>query len=332
MTAPVEISLIICAHNPELPRLRRVIRSIAAQDLSASFELILVDNGSQPAIHAEMVEAIDGVEQILVHEPRLGLVFARKAGIEASSADVLCFVDDDNILATDYLTSALKIAAQEKDLGAFGGRSIARLARNPDWLLQHFLARYAVREYREPVTISRPTRELRGYEPFGAGMVVRRPVAERFSDMIGTLKEGLTLGRAGRELGSGEDSIFTRIAFSLGYKVGYRPQLELAHEISAERLKWAYLKRLLEGQARAEAVLDALDGFALPVLSTSETLQPQIRIIRFTRRLLTIGLAEAVGLHFWDDAYVKYRRQAEQLAHAISATYAMPRAIHQRTN
>src|ERR1035437_9739406 len=49
------------------------------------------------------------------------ITHARLRGIKESKGDLLVFVDDDNILAADYLEQSLKIADEFPKLGALGG-------------------------------------------------------------------------------------------------------------------------------------------------------------------------------------------------------------------
>ena len=319
MTPPLPaISIIICTHDPDIRILEEALQAIQGQTGDHTSETILVDNRSALAFAAGMERLVSGTGVRLVQESRLGLSYARCCGISAARAPLLCFVDDDNILAPEYCETALRIARQEPELGIFGGRSLARTRVQPGALCRHFLSRYAVRDNPDPVTISGPERQLRGLEPFGAGMVVRADVARSFLALVDTFETGLPMGRNGSLLGSGEDSLFTRAAFRMGLKAGYRPELSLEHVIADERLRWAYLKRLIEGQARGEAVLDHLDAQwpDVPGLSKGKA----GRLVRFLRRAATTGLPEAIGMTAWERGYLTNREESAALASRLSAT------------
>ena len=140
-----EISIIVCTHNPNLPRLRQVLEAVANQEGAPEYEFILVDNGSDLSVESSLCSIAGGMNNSVLREKRLWLAFARQAGINASVSATLCFVDDDNILAPDYLRKALTISQSEPMLGVFGGRSIGQFEATPGWLCRHLLARYALR-------------------------------------------------------------------------------------------------------------------------------------------------------------------------------------------
>tara|TARA_R110001606_G_scaffold102807_5_gene225415 strand:- start:12818 stop:13822 length:1005 start_codon:yes stop_codon:yes gene_type:complete len=316
---PPRVSVVICTHNPDNALLSEVIAAIGAQADAPSYEVILVDNCSNLPVDPGILQVAGGEYQTCIREPALGLSQARKAGIEAASAELICFVDDDNILALDYLAEAVRIATEEPELGVFGGRSLGRFASPPGWLCRHFIARYAIREEAAPVTMTRPERHSRGTEPFGAGMIVRRPLAQAFADLVRAFDMDLPMGRKGGALGSGEDSLFSRIAYEAGYAAGYRPSLVLHHVITRERLRWPYLARLLEGQAEGEALLDAMDGIAAPIQGDASRSHLARRAARFARRFITVGPAEAIGLYFWDRGYNARSVEAKVVAERISS-------------
>lgn len=315
-----DISIIICTHNPAISTLGEALQAILGQSGEHAAETILVDNQSAPAFADGIRKLMANTPVRLIEEPRLGLSYARCSGINAARAPLLCFVDDDNILASDYAATALRIARQELDLGVFGGQSIARTTIRPGAVCRHFLSRYAVRELPDPVTLTAPDRASRGLEPFGAGMIVRKEVAENFSKLVDAFEAGLPMGRTGNLLGSGEDSLFTRVAFRMGLKAGYRPDLRLEHVIPDDRLRWTYLRHLIEGQARSEAVLDNLDDQWPDIPGFGESHDPISKGARFLRRAASTGIPEAIGMTAWERGYLAGREAAAALAARLSIT------------
>src|SRR5262245_3180408 len=96
-------SVVICTHNPRLDYLRRALDGLKAQALPRDrWELLVVDNASDTA----PVAAADLAwhpRAAVVREDVLGLTAARVRGIAATNGDLVVFVDDDNIVAPDYL-------------------------------------------------------------------------------------------------------------------------------------------------------------------------------------------------------------------------------------
>ena len=118
MQAPV--SVILCTHNPRRDYLSRVLASLRGQTLPAEqWEFLLIDNASrQPLAETWDISWHSCGRHIRVDE--LGLTPARLRGIQESSGKLLVFVDDDNLLAPDFLDQATAISAWCPALGVFG--------------------------------------------------------------------------------------------------------------------------------------------------------------------------------------------------------------------
>ena len=114
------LSVIICTHNPRLDYLRRVLAALQNQTLSSGeWELVMVDNAS----HTPLSGTIDlswHPQGRVVREENLGLAHARLRGIKETRSDLIIFVDDDNVVASDYLERALGIGADCPFLGRMG--------------------------------------------------------------------------------------------------------------------------------------------------------------------------------------------------------------------
>src|SRR5580698_4641162 len=114
------VSVIICSHNPREDYLRRVLDALKAQTLPAKdWELLLVDNASKEPL-AGRFNLSWHPNARHVREDKTGLTHARLCGIAEAKGDLLVFVDDDNVLRSDYLQACLKLSAARPDIGAFG--------------------------------------------------------------------------------------------------------------------------------------------------------------------------------------------------------------------
>lgn len=303
MSKNKDLSVIICTHNPDRALLKEVLAAIAAQDSGLKFEIIIVDNASNPPVLLDQCGPVKN-KALLVTEPKVGLTNARSTGILSSTAQVIVFVDDDNILSENYLNFALSIANTHKRLGVFAGRTLGRFEIKPPWLHRAQLAGYAIRDLGDQ-PIEGLGGSLEQWEPFGAGMVVRREIATTFAELNAAFEMGAPLGRRADTVLSGEDSLFSLIAERLGYKVGYRPELLLEHVIPKTRLTYEYLFKLIEAQGRAEALLRGaqgdLDQAAKPTAFGAFLAR------RFLSRCRHPGLHEAITHLFWDKGYFDER-------------------------
>jgi glycosyltransferase involved in cell wall biosynthesis len=115
------ISVVICTHNPRPSYLARVVEALGAQSLPyEDWELLLIDNGSSEAL-ANLVDLRWHPNARHIREDELGLTAARLRGIAESRGELLVFVDDDNVLAPNYLAEALRIEREWPMLGAWDG-------------------------------------------------------------------------------------------------------------------------------------------------------------------------------------------------------------------
>jgi hypothetical protein len=114
------ISVIVCTHNPVEGYLRRALDALRAQTLPlAQWELLLVDNGSNET-PVPVWDLSWHPNARHIREDKLGLSFARRRGVGEAQGDLVVFVDDDNVLAPDYLDQAKSIM-QDASIGVLGG-------------------------------------------------------------------------------------------------------------------------------------------------------------------------------------------------------------------
>jgi glycosyltransferase involved in cell wall biosynthesis len=250
------VSVIICSHNPRDEYLHRVIDALRAQTLpTKDWELLLVDNVSDKALveHFNLSWHPNGRH---FREDKIGKTHALLRGIGESRGELLVVVDDDNVLRQDYLQICLKISGEYPQLGAWGGSCIPEYEIEPPAELRPWLSGLVIEKITEPVWAKLPVggRAL----PPGAGMAIRRRVAEYYREQV--LRDPLrqALDRSGRSLGSGGDSDIALTGFTLGFGAGRFPDLELTHLISAQRLTLNYLEPLFEGFGYSGIILTAV--------------------------------------------------------------------------
>lgn len=239
------LSVIICTHNPRVDYLARTLEGLRLQSFPADqWELIVVDNASAEPVAAGIDLSWHPHGRCVV-EPSLGLTHARVRGSLETTAPIIVFVDDDNVLATDYLEKALEIGAKYPFLGAWGGSIVGVYEMPPpDYVLRysHMLAiRNVPRDYWSN------TREDFHAVPCGAGMCIRREVVDAWLQDLATRPDGLNLDRVGSRLGSCGDSHLALMSGQLGLGTGVFTRLSLQHLIPAERMTPDYLIRIAAG-------------------------------------------------------------------------------------
>jgi glycosyltransferase involved in cell wall biosynthesis len=189
----------------------------------------------------------------MLHEERLGLTYARLAGIAASRGEILVFVDDDNVLAPDYLAETGAIFERHARLGASGGKSLPEWEVPPAAWVTEFSPCLALRDLGDTVRIGgrEDGQSYPAFAPLGAGMGLRRAAAEAYVREVQRSDRPPLTDRRGRSLASGGDNDIVLTVLAAGWEVGYFPELRLVHLMPAGRLTRSYLARLHQGMARS---------------------------------------------------------------------------------
>jgi glycosyltransferase involved in cell wall biosynthesis len=276
-----KISAILCTHNPREDYLHRVLEALRAQTLPmAQWELLLIDNASQSPLSGQFDLAWHPNARH-VREEELGLTPARLRGVRESNADILVFVDDDAVLAADYLEQALVVGEQWPFVGAWGGSVIPEYEKPlPDWVGDQ-VWRLTVVDVKEDIWSN--LREGFVTIPAGAGMCVRKNVCRHFLERCRNNKDSRALGRKGTELSGYEDVELAHCAMDLGLGTGKSTRLRLTHLIPASRLTLDYFVRQAEGDAASWMLFRAIRG--LPVKEPTSSFIANVN--RHLRRLLS---------------------------------------------
>ena len=189
----------------------------------------------------------------MVPEPTAGLVFARQCAAVESRGEIVCFLDDDNLAAPDYVEQVARLFDQHPRAGSIGGRVVADWESEPSALVR------AVEHYAlaivdlgdEPLVY-----DWVAHGPVGAGLCIRRDLLrDALNDPVLC---GTVTGRRGDSLASGEDMALAVKVFQAGYERRYEPSLRVRHRLAAERMTGEYLGRLCEGIGRGQSAVRRL--------------------------------------------------------------------------
>lgn len=266
------LSVLICTHNPRRDYLDQVLTALRAQTLSvAEWELIVVDNASARPVAAQIDLAWHPRARVVV-ESSLGLTPARLRAIREAASDLLVFVDDDNVLAPDFLTEAARLAALHPHLGAFGCSIRAVYEKQPEGEICEWVWLLTVGEIKTErwsnVSLACPeTYSL----PSGAGLVIRTQVAREYARLAATDPLRASLDRKGTDLTGSGDRDLAATSLRLGFGTGKFPSLRLDHLMSTGRVEPAYLLRLAEATAYGETILAFLHNLTWKPTPQSRT-------------------------------------------------------------
>lgn len=255
------ISIIICTYNPKKDFIERVLQALEKQTLSKDlWELLLVDNASDRLLSKEI--DLDWHPQARhLKEDRLGLTPARLCGIRESKADILIFVDDDNILAEDYLEVTLRIAKEFPFIGAWGGQTLPEFEEVPPEWTKPYWWMLALYQFEKDHWSNIPSSDT---SPCGAGLCIRKTIAEKYASVVASDSTRSRLDRKGDLLTCCGDTDLVFTAYDLSFGTGKFVDLKLIHLMASKRLQESYLLKLAEGNGYSELIFESLRNEVKP--------------------------------------------------------------------
>jgi glycosyltransferase involved in cell wall biosynthesis len=259
----LDVSVVICTHNggallpPTLAHLKK-----QEVDCDLNWEVLVIDDAStdNTAFVARQCWGNDGPTPMrVVREPRLGLSYARERAFEEAKYELVSFVDDDNWVTPEWVTTVSGCMSADSELGAVGSVNTATAdVPFPEWF-PRYCQYYAAWGYLEFATLA-------SWVLNGAGMTIRKSTWQRLR------RDGFRsclIGRLGTRLSSSED-LEIGLAIQLGgWKIRIEPRLRLEHYMTPGRLQWKYLRKLLRAVGEARVVLDSY-------FFVSQSLEPSV--------------------------------------------------------
>jgi GT2 family glycosyltransferase len=237
------LSAIVCTHN-RLTDLRECLSALAVEPTPK--EVIVVDSASNQRCDG-LVESFRGqipeLRYVRLDEP--GLSLARNAGIDASTGEILAFLDDDAAPLRGWGENLLAAFARSESVGCVGGACIASFdGPRPAWLSARLLRMASITMWGDAPRQPRSAIEW----PYGANVAFRRQALKQvgmFSTALGRKGEGSLL--------SGEEMDMVARVMAAGWEVWLEPKAPVSHKVHAERLTSRYYWRRFwwEGVSRA---------------------------------------------------------------------------------
>jgi GT2 family glycosyltransferase len=231
---------VIIPHYNDVARLARCLEALGTQDRDG-VEVVVADNNSTVSL-AEIAERFPWAR--IVTESRPGAGLARNAGVAATTAPWLFFIDCDCLPAPDWLAEARRLAAGDPDAVTGGRVDVFDETPPPRSGAEAF----------ETVFAFKMKRYLEEEGFLGAGnLVVSRRVFEAVGGFRGTVSE---------------DVDWSQRAAKAGFRLAYDDALAAGHpsrsDWTALRRKWkrmtdeGFALRQSRGKARGSWLLKAL--------------------------------------------------------------------------
>ncbi|HNP24052.1 MAG TPA: glycosyltransferase [Panacibacter sp.] len=228
-----ELALVICTYNRDR-YLPDALESIKNQSFPGTqFQVVIVDNNSTDntaAISKKFIAENPDLHITYAFEQQKGLSFARNRGVAEADAPVLCYIDDDIILAPGFLNAMKSFYDSYPNAVGAGGRVIPKYEhdKEPEWMnkyLNGFVGRVEhgdkIKKYDEKMKY-----------PAGCNMSYKKNVILK----AGGFNNELTFR-------SDDKYIFHKIT-QLSTEIYYLPDAYLYHNIDAYRLDIGNFKKL----------------------------------------------------------------------------------------
>ncbi|MFB6164273.1 MAG: glucosyl-dolichyl phosphate glucuronosyltransferase [Haloarculaceae archaeon] len=287
----MRVSVVLCAHTLDrYDAVTDATESVLAQTHDDT-ELVFVSDGNERL--AERFEAdYGGRSDVVIHcnDENVGLLESRNRGAELATGDVVAFVDDDAVAATDWLERLVAVY-EDRDVPAAGGTMVPEwVAGRPSFLPEefYFLVGVTQRGFADGPGEVRNT--------FGSNISFRRDV---FLDLGGF--DANIGGRQGDEnLQGGETELCARLQSEYGHGVYYVPEAEVAHKVFEYRTDpvWLIDRAFWQGYSKRgmEVFVPASTGEEYDFLGQLLTEFVPVRLREIVRAPSVEGLLQFVML------------------------------------
>ncbi|WP_445206937.1 glycosyltransferase family 2 protein [Aminobacter sp. Piv2-1] len=244
----IAASIDICVCTFRRPALAETLRSLAAMEMPAGYRIgvIVADNDDGPSARALVDELAAQLALPIsyVHCPARNISIARNACLEASSADFVAFIDDDEKATSQWLARLAETAEATSADVVLGPVRARYSSTAPRWMRTgDFHSTY-------PVFVSGQIRT--GYT---CNVLLRTKAAS-----IAGRRFSLARGQTG-----GEDTEFFDQVFEAGGAIAYAADAWVEEPVPATRatLGWLTKRRYRVGQTHGRLLASKTSGMCL---------------------------------------------------------------------
>jgi len=236
----VKLSIIIATHaRPD--SLARLIASLKPQLHLSRSELIVAENGTPAPTQLADADAVTAH----IHDPLPGKCRVQNLAIKRASGEILIFLDDDLIVAKDYVDQVERFFTYHPEFAAMKGRILPledpHKIAGVNWV------------YLDLPLVDHGNQIVEVHGVLGANMAF---LAAALS-AVGPFDERLGPGAAGHEEETEMSARFRRA----GYHIGYSPNAVVYHEVDPARANRARFIRIARERGRCRMIHETHSRF-----------------------------------------------------------------------
>ena len=240
----VDLTVAIPTYNGanKFPQVLEKLRSQTGTE-NIQWEILVVDNNSTDntlqVVRDYQAKWTEDIPLRYCFEGEQGLAFARQRAIQEATGEIVGFLDDDNLPASNWVSAAYSFGKEHPNAGAYGGKIRGSFEVEPPENIKEIVFYLAlVNRGSKPVKYQ----PRKNGVPPGAGIVVRKTAWEE-----NVPPRLLLIGRVGKYILSGEDAEALLYIHRGGWEVWYNPEMEIEHVIPSGRLEKSYLTSIMSG-------------------------------------------------------------------------------------
>jgi succinoglycan biosynthesis protein ExoM len=274
-----QIDICICTFRR--PHIVETLGSVARieRDPNWDIRLIVVDNDDTPAAR-EMIEAAAEelhLSMTYLHVPGRNIAIARNACLDAATAPLMSFIDDDERVAPRWLTELMTTLQSSAADAVFGPVQGVYGPGCPDWMRQE--------EFHSSMPVWSGDEIATG----GCGNVLMWRTAPAFAG----LRFRTDLGKTG-----GEDTAFFSALHKAGGRMAYAQEALVTEDVPPERasLSWLIKRRFRYGQTHAMLLLEAGKG---SMISRLKAFVPAAAKAFFCFGMAMLNIFRGCRMRFW---------------------------------
>ncbi len=240
----LNFTVAIPTYNGE-KRLPEVLERLRSQLHTEAFswEVIVVDNNSTDntakVVRTYQADWPQAYPLRYCFERQQGAAFARRRAFTEARAELIGFLDDDNLPAPDWVHKAYVFGQKYPDAGAYASQIHGAFEVAPPESFQRILPFLAINERGFVPLLYDPSSNLL---PPSAGLVVRKQA------WLKSVPEQMILtGRTNGNMLASEDLEMLSYLRAGGWEIWYNPAMEIHHKIPHWRLEREYLIPFIRG-------------------------------------------------------------------------------------